>query len=71
MTDRERIAKINNMSRMEICRLWRFAGDNHPLMSGEPGKRLTRRFSELGGFSPGISRALGWDGITLHGSEYR
>jgi hypothetical protein len=55
-------AAINAMTREEMCRKWRFApcGDpyfhrDHPLCA-----IFKKRFDELGGFSPGISKQLGW-----------
>ena len=66
MTDREQadIEKINAMSREEMCRLWRFAKPGHPwFVSGTlQYEAFDRRFKELGGFSPEISKKLGWGG---------
>ncbi len=64
MTD-EQIAewkkKIDNMSREEMCRLWRFAPSGHPCFI--TGTKVTEyfkaRFDSLGGFSPGISKRIG------------
>lgn len=44
-----------------MARLWRFADSGHPLLSGETGDYFKKRFfDDLGGFSPEISRSLGW-----------
>jgi len=53
---------VDKMSRLEMARLWRFAPSGHPLMdSTNPlSDRFMARFKELGGFSPAISKALGW-----------
>lgn len=63
----ERIAElteeINGLSRLEVCRLWRFAPVGHPFFN----KSLPlyaifkKRYDELGGFTPAISKQLGWD----------
>lgn len=54
--------EINNLSRYEMCRLTRFAPVGHKYFdSSKPyNKYFQKRFKELGGFSPEISKALGW-----------
>ena len=61
-TVEEDLAKINSMSREEMCRLWRFTPPGHPwFVSGSPQcEAFEKRFKELGGFSPEISKRLGW-----------
>jgi hypothetical protein len=56
------IDKINSMSRMEMARLWRFAPPGHPYFdSSLPYHEIfSKRFKELGGFSPEISKTIGW-----------
>lgn len=56
----ENKAKIDGMSRMELARMWRFAPPGEPLLQGKTGKYFEERFNSLGGFSPEISKALGW-----------
>ena len=54
--------KIDSMSRYEMCRLWRFGGSGHIYFDGSKPyyKYFKKRFDELGGFSPEISKSLGW-----------
>ena len=55
--------KIDAMSREEMCRLYRFAEPGHPCFLTDSHVTLyfSRRFHKLGGFSPAISKRLGWD----------
>lgn len=53
--------EIDALSREAMARLWRFAPAGHPMLADEAGKYFERRFRELGGFSPAISKAIGWD----------
>jgi hypothetical protein len=64
MTLEEKETKtINDMSQIEMARLWRFAPSGHPYFdSSLPYFAIfKKRFGELGGFTPEISRAIGWD----------
>ena len=59
----EILEKISSMSRLEMCHIWRFAEvgniyTDKTLPFFEPFKK--RLFNELGGFSPAISKELGW-----------
>lgn len=56
----EQKTKIDEMSHYEICNLWRFAPTGHPLMQDDAGQYLAQRLKELGGFTPEISKSLGW-----------
>ena len=62
MTEDEEIAKINQMSQFDMCSLYRFAPSGHPYFdSSKPYyKHFKKRFDELGGFTPEISKAIGW-----------
>lgn len=64
MTDKEQevIDKINQMSQMAMARLQRFAPIGHPYFDvTKPFSEVfDKRFKELGGFTPAISKALGW-----------
>jgi len=57
------IEKINNMSREEMCYLWRFAPIGHRyFVKGTPvSEAFDKRFKELGGFSSEISKSIGWE----------
>lgn len=62
MTDEEIIEKINNMSQTEMARLWRFAPSGHPYFdSTKPFFKIFKeRFDNFGGFTPAISKTIGW-----------
>ena len=53
---------INSMSRVAIAHLWRFAPPGHPYFDNTKPfyPILKKRFEELGGFSPEISKEIGW-----------
>lgn len=55
---------IKNMSRIEMANLWRFAPSGHMYFDiNLPFHEMfKKRFDELGGFSPAISKKIGWDG---------
>lgn len=58
----QEIEMINNMSQVEMARLWRFAPSGHKYFD----KRLPywkvfkKRFNELGGMTTDVSKAVGW-----------
>lgn len=54
------IEKINNMSRMDMASLWRYAPSGHPYFDTTKPyfKIFEKRFEELGGFSPEISKSI-------------
>lgn len=51
-------------SHEELCRIWRFSGSNSVYIKTEPLFQIlhNRLFKEFGGFTPEISKKLGWDG---------
>ena len=53
--------RIDMLSRYDMAKLWRFAATGHSLLSEEAGDYFQMRFTSLGGFSPEISKSLGWD----------
>ena len=63
MTEEETktIEIINQMSQMEMASLWRNAPAGHPYfdMSKPFHAVFEKRFKELGGFTPAISKAIG------------
>jgi len=61
--DQKTIDTINQMSRLEMCRLWRFAPAGHPYFNSQLPfyEVFEKRFKELGGFNPAISKELGWE----------
>lgn len=56
------IKKINQMSRMEMASLLRFAPIGHPYFDDTKPffKVFNKRFQEFGGMTPKISKAIGW-----------
>jgi len=60
MTPEEK-AQIDGMSQYELCKLWRFAPVGHPLLQGATGEYFSQKLKEKGGFTPAISKNLGWD----------
>ena len=61
MTEAEK-RTIDGMSREELARHWRFAPAGDPLTAGDTGDYFKRVFfEEKGGFTPEISKSLGWD----------
>lgn len=59
--DQELKARIDALDRVEMARLWRFAPLGYEMLQGEAGDYFHKRFMELGGFSPAISKLIGWD----------
>lgn len=56
------IMKIYGLTQMEMAHLHRFAPSGHPWfdMLLPYHKYFERRFKQLGGFTPAISKAIGW-----------
>jgi len=53
--------QIDGMSHYALCQRWRFARSGDPMFQGEIGVYYKHRlFDELGGFTPEISKQLGW-----------
>jgi len=54
--------EISTMSREDMARLYRFAKAGHPVFDSTlPLYNIfKKRFAELGGFSPEISKKIGW-----------
>lgn len=53
---------IDKMSQMDMARLWRFAPSDHPYFDSTNGvyEYFEKKFKEKGGFTPEISKAIGW-----------
>jgi hypothetical protein len=62
MDDREiaeHKAKIDNMTQVDMARLWRFAPSGHPYFIRD--NKLSEYFaSKFNGFTPEISKEIGW-----------
>lgn len=54
--------EINGLSHFEMCELVRFAPVGHKYFDkSKPYNRFfKKRFVELGGFTPEVSKSLGW-----------
>ena len=53
-------AIIDTMSQEDLCRTWRFAAVGDPLLQGEVGQYFSEKLQEKGGFTPEISKRIGW-----------
>ncbi|MCK4498920.1 hypothetical protein KAU11_00310 [Candidatus Babeliales bacterium] len=62
MEETKEIEKINQMSQLEMARLWRFAPPGHLYFDTTKPfwNAFKNRFDDLGGFTPAISKAIGW-----------
>jgi len=61
--ERERHRKaIMAMTQRAACSLWRFGASGHPYLGSddELTQLFTDQFKKLGGFTPEISKSLGW-----------
>lgn len=56
-------AHIDQMSQMEMAELWRFAPAGHPYFDRTLPlfEHFDKRFTELGRFTPAISKTIGWE----------
>jgi hypothetical protein len=61
MTEAEK-KQIDSMSHYQLCHRWRFSESGDPLLQGDTGQYFKKvLFEEKGGFTPEISKSLGWD----------
>ena len=51
---------IDNMSQYDLCRMWRFSPTGNTLLQGDTGQYFSKVLKEKGGFTPQISKELGW-----------
>ena len=56
----EQKERIDNMTQGELCKKWRFAPMGDPLLQGDTGDYFSKILKEKGGFTPEISKGLGW-----------
>ncbi len=59
MTDEQK-ENIDGMSQYVLCRVWRFAKAGDPLFQGDTGDYFSKALKEKGGFTPEISKSLGF-----------
>lgn len=52
---------IDKMTHYELARMWRFGELGNKYLQGEVGEYFKRRlFDHFGGFTPELSKRLGW-----------
>jgi hypothetical protein len=58
----QHIHDISQMSQEDMASLWRFAPSGHPYFDNTIPLYAVfkKRFDELGGFTPEISKKIGW-----------
>lgn len=56
------LEEIGKMPHSTMCRMWRFGGNEIYFRSDLPTASVfkDRLFKHFGGFSPGISKTIGW-----------
>ena len=53
--------QIDSMEHYEMCKVWRFSPSGDPRLTGAAGLYFQERlFKHFGGFTPEISKSLGW-----------
>jgi len=61
-TDQQLIDEINTMGRRQLASLWRFAPIGSEYFSRPAVYRVFKdKFDALGGFSPEVSKSIGWE----------
>jgi hypothetical protein len=53
--------EIDNLNQEQMCYAWRFSSIGHPYFQPELSEYFCARFKELGGFTPEISKKIGWN----------
>jgi len=55
--------RIDGMGHLEMARMWRFFPSGHPVFNSQLPlfEHFQKRFKELGGMTPAISKAIGWE----------
>lgn len=57
----EQKKRIDKMSHYDLCYYWRHAKSDDKLLKGLTGEYLKERlFKHFGGFTPRISKSIGW-----------
>lgn len=56
------IDKIMAMNQMDMAKMWRFAPSGDPIFDCQYDlfEIFQKRFRELGGMTPALSKAIGW-----------
>jgi hypothetical protein len=58
--EQEKMEKIAQMGHKEMARLWRFAPGGHEYFKKPYFEVFKKRFQELGGMTPQLSKKMGW-----------
>lgn len=60
--DKKEVEKINSMSQYDMCKMVRFGPAGHPYTDKTKPywEIFNKRLLDLGGFTPEISKKLGW-----------
>lgn len=59
MTEEQK-KEIDSMTQYQLCSRWRFSKAGDPIFQGEAGEYFAKVLKEKGGFTPAISKSLGW-----------
>ena len=59
-TNEELMREIDNMTQEELCYHWRFEPSGSPYFTGEVGTHFKEAMVRSGGFTPEISKKIGW-----------
>jgi len=57
----EQKAYIDGLCQEQMARIWRFSPVGNEIFIGESGIYFQKRFNELGGMTPEISKRIGWE----------
>jgi hypothetical protein len=61
-TDEELVDKLLGMSHVELVKIWRFEGSGSPYITRESVFNILKeQISKFGGFTPEVSKAVGWE----------
>jgi hypothetical protein len=60
MIDKKTKKEIDEMTQLQMASLWRHAPSGHTYFQGETGDYFKKKFAEKGGFTPEISKKIGW-----------
>jgi hypothetical protein len=69
----DHMEQIENMTHSEMASLWRFAPAGHPYFVRESQlyTAFKKRFDGFGGFTPAVSKEIGWESPGCKGTALR
>lgn len=56
--------RIDVLTQLECCRLWRFSPSGHPYFRADVQELFNyfkKRMAQVGGMTPAISKRIGWE----------